>query len=161
MKGVAFNRWHHNYTHRPDASLIESADNRVLLWTAKGECLGNATCLRNFRAGNRKERECTACPLREFISSKAARAQHLLQIDTIHQFYEMLGIRGERHLGAFERFHVRQTHWEVLYAAFQNSKRLPTGYMDTRQQTFLSVGTLLKTLILDLVSRPLGSPSER
>jgi hypothetical protein len=157
LTGLAFNRWHQNYTFRPDAPLAKSETERAALSEAKGQCLANTTCFRNYRAGNRKGRECSSCPIRDLVASKVSRARHIFQIDLIRQFYEMQGIRGERHLKAGELYHLRYTHWRVLFVAFNNSRLIGNGYMDTDQETFLSGGTLLKTILKELLASPLGS----
>lgn len=159
--GIAFNRWHQNYTYGPNASLKKSADRRVALFTAKGQCLANTMCGRNFRAGNRKKRECSSCPLHELVASRKILSRHILHIDLVHQFYEGIGIRGEKHLTAFELFNLRHTHWIVLLVAYGHTIRQVNGYMDTNQETFLSAGTLLKTMLSDLLERPLGTPPEQ
>lgn len=157
----AFNRWHRNNAYRPAAGAAKSHGARVALLTAKGECLANATCVRNHRAGNRKSRECLSCPISTLVSSKKLRSRHLAHIDLIHSFYEALGIRGERHLSAFDRFHLRETHFIVFLVAHANTRRVPSGYMDTNQETFLSAGTLLKTMLSELLERPLGSEPKK
>ena len=151
----AFNRWHgtnRRLLRLPRAEYEVMV--RAKYFDVLAGCAGNETCGRNWRLGNRKVRQCRSCPLAEVFTDES-RAEAYVLIDTVHGFYERLGIRGEKELPPVIRFHERLIHTTVVGTVQNNSRKLPTGFFDPSERTFLSGGALLDTLLKDLAEEPL------
>lgn len=151
----AFNRWHG--TNRRFLKLPGPAYEvlvRAVYFDTLARCAGNETCARNFRLGNRKRRQCRACPLADTASDER-RAEAYTVIDTVHDFYERLGIRGEKDVSPVLLFRERLIHTTVVATVQNHSRTLANGFFDPTDRGFLSGGTLLDVLLTDLADDPL------
>ena len=122
---------------------------RTLYLDLLGRCAGNATCARNYRLGNRNKRQCRACPLAA-ANSDACRPEAYAVIDAVHDFYERLGIRGEKDIPPAILFRERLVHTAVIGTVHANSKKLDNGFIDPNERAFLSGGELLSVLLVPL-----------
>lgn len=146
----AFNRWHG--TNRRFLKLPgpeHEAALRVAYFDMLARCAGNETCARNYRLGNRKSRQCRNCPLAEQASDER-RADAYSVIDTVHEFYERLGIRGEKDIPPILLFRERLIHTTVVATVQNHSRTLANGFFDPNERTFLSGGALLDAVLTDL-----------
>ncbi|WP_244459729.1 hypothetical protein [Roseomonas fluvialis] len=117
-------------------------------------CGMNETCRRNFRLGNRKARQCRACPLARVYSDER-RAEAYAVIDAVHDFYERIGIRGEKERLAVLMFRERLIHATVMGTVQAHSRKRTNGFFDPEEQSFLSGGALLNMILNDLSIDPL------
>jgi len=157
----AFNRWHGVHTHLVRVpSPEEEIALRIGYIATLATCAGNETCTRNYRLGNRKRRQCRSCPLATALSDARRGAAYAL-IDTVHAFYERLGIRGEKDRPPELLFLERLIHTNTVASALEHSRRTTSGLFDPNERTFLSGGTLLDLLLRDLAHRPLGTERRR
>jgi hypothetical protein len=151
----AFNRWHG--TNRRFLKL-PSPEYEVLVRAAYfdtlARCAGNEICARNFRLGNRLRRQCRTCPLAGTASDER-RSEAYTVIDTVHDFYERLGIRGEKDMPPVLLFRERLIHTTVVATVHNHSRTLANGFFDPVDRGFLSGGTLLDVLLTDLADDPL------
>lgn len=151
----AFNRW-----HGLNRMLLKlpGPEYEVMLRagyvTVLANCAGNETCARNYRLGNRKSRQCRNCPLADAFSDER-RAEAYTVIDTVHEFYERIGIRGEKDIPPALLFRERLIHTTCIATVLNNSRRLPNGFFDPNEREFLCGGTLLDTLLTDLAAEPI------
>lgn len=151
----AFNRWHGTNV-KP--LTLPGPEYEVMLraayFDALTQCAGNETCARNYRLGNRKQRQCRTCPLATVFSDKR-RADAYRLIDTVHDFYERLGIRGEKDKPPVMLFRERIIHTSVVGTVHANSRKLANGFFDPNERAFLSGGMLLDSLLTDLSGAPM------
>lgn len=142
-----FNRWHG--TNRRFLTLpgpeYEIAL-RVTYFDVLGRCAANEGCARNYRLGNRKRRQCRACPLAEQLSDER-RADAYTVIDTVHDFYERLGIRGEKAMQQTLLFRERLIHMTVIATVQNHSRKLENGLFDPSERAFMSGGLLVRVLL--------------
>lgn len=148
----AFNRWHGTSIRLlklddPEHELMV----RLTFFGRMAECAQNAHCARNYRLGNRKARQCRACPLKRLFPEDRL-ADAYLMIDTVHAFYETLGIRGEKEMNPVLLFRERLIHTTVVGTVHNHSRKLPNGFFDPADTGFLSGGRLMDAL-LEAVSR--------
>lgn len=151
----AFNRWHgtsNRFLKLPGPEYEAAV--RVLYFDTLARCANNESCARNYRLGNRKRRQCRNCPLEE-VASEERRADAYTVIDTVHTFYERLGIRGEKGVEATVLFRERLIHTTVVATIQNHSRTLPNGFFDPNEREFLSGGALLDTMLSDLAEEPL------
>lgn len=147
----AFNRWHGtNSRFAKLPGLAFEVALRVSYFDMLARCAGNETCARNFRLGNRKRRQCRACPLAEIVSDER-RAEAYILIDTVHEFYERLGIRGEKGIPPTLLFRERLIHTTVIATVQNHSDKLESGLFDRAERAFLSGGTLLDMMLIDQI----------
>lgn len=143
----AFNRWHG--TNRRFLTLpgpAHEAALRAIYFDMLARCAGNETCARNYRLGNRKHRQCRNCPVAEQLSDER-RAEAYTVIDTVHDFYERLGMRGEKDMLPTLLFRERLIHTTVVATVQNHSRKLRNGFFDPKERGFLSGGVLMATLI--------------
>jgi hypothetical protein len=151
----AFNRWHGAY--RKFITLPSRKHEAALLsayFTTLAQCSGNQTCARNWRLGNRKRRQCRECPLAGLYSDER-RAEAYTVIDTVQDFYARLGIRGEKGEDPAQLFRERLIHTTTIATVHNHSRKLPNGFFDPNEGSFLCGGTLLETILADLEAEPL------
>lgn len=143
----AFNRWHGTNIRllRLDDPELELAV-RLSFFGRIAECALNAHCARNHRLGNRKSRQCRACPLADRVSDER-RAEAYLMIDTVHLFYETLGLRGEKAMNPVLLFRERLIHTTVIGTVHTHSRKLANGFFDPTDTGFLSGAVLMDRLI--------------
>lgn len=146
----AFNRWHGTSIRllklqEPEWELMV----RLTFFGRLAECAQDAHCARNYRLGNRKARQCRACPLKGRFSPERI-AEAYLMIDTVHAFYETLGIRGEKDMNPVLLFRERLVHTTVVGTVQNNSRKLANGFFDPTDTGFLSGGRLMDALLSDL-----------
>jgi hypothetical protein len=152
----AFNRWHG--TNRKFIALSDPTHERALhtgYFEALAQCAGHRTCVRNWRLGNRKCRQCRQCPLGPLFSV-ARRAEAYTVIDTVHDFYERLSIRGEKGADFVTLFRERLIHTTTIATVHNRSRMLESGFFDPDERSFLCGGTLLDALLIDLAAEPLA-----
>ncbi len=143
----AFNRWHG--TNRRLIKLPAKEWEEVLragYFDLLSKCAGNETCARNYRLGNRKARQCRACPLAG-VWTDERRAEAYAVIDTVHRFYETLGIRGEKDIHPVMLFRERLIHTTVVATVANHIKKLENGLLDPLDKSFLGGGALLDLLL--------------
>jgi hypothetical protein len=151
----AFNRWHGAYRRFLSLPHPEQEDAlRAVYLATLAECAGDRHCARNWRLGNRERRECRECPLARF-SSQERRAEAYTIIDTVHDFYERLGIRGEKGEEPLTLFRERLIHTTTVATLQNHSRKLPSGFFDPEERLFLCGGSLLAALLADLEAEPL------
>lgn len=148
----AFNRWHGTSQRllaltAPDEEFAA----RTLYLDALARCAGNESCARNYRLGNRKKRQCRTCPLAA-ANSDEPRAEAYAVIDAVHDFYERLGIRGEKDIPPAILFRERLIHTAVIGTVHANSRRLQSGFFDPSEETFTSGGPLLRLFFANLTA---------
>ena len=151
----AFNRWHG--TNRMLTSVTEPEHERIIrveYFETLAACGMNETCRRNFRLGNRKVRQCRACPLGKTYSDER-RAEAYTVIDAVHDFYERIGIRGEKDRLAALLFRERLIHATAIGTVQAHSRKRANGFFDPAERSFLGGGTLLDALLTDLANDPL------
>lgn len=139
----AFNRWHgtaNRFLKLPGPEYEVAL--RVAYFDMLARCAGNETCARNYRLGNRKRRQCRNCPLAEVVSDER-RVDAYTVIDTVHEFYERLGIRGEKGIPPMLLFRERLIHTTVVATVQNHSRKLENGFFDPNERRFLSGGELL------------------
>lgn len=68
-------------------------------------------------------------------------------IDTVHRFYETLGIRGEKDIPPVILFRERLIHTTVVAAVQHHSGKLANGLLDPNDGGFLDVGKLYLLLL--------------
>lgn len=155
LRKPAFNRWHGLNRMLTSVSVPE---HELIIRTEYFETLAacglNETCRRNFRLGNRKSRQCRACPL-AFVYSDARRTEAYTVIDAVHDFYERLGIRGEKNRLPVLLFRERLIHATIVGTVQAVSRKRANGFFDPEEKTFLSGGTLLDMLLSDLSADPI------
>ncbi|SDG51006.1 hypothetical protein [Thalassobaculum litoreum] len=151
-----FNQWHGLHRTLPDVAATE--EELVLksqFLTVLAACYGNATCYRNYTAGNRKSRLCSSCPIGAVWVDQERIEEALSLVDVVHAFYKLLHIRGEKRTEPTVLFMKRLVHTVSVTTARANSKALPGGMFLPTDQTPLSVGVLLDTLLTELAENPL------
>lgn len=151
-----FNKWHGLHRTLPNVSATE--EELVLksqFIATLSACYGNQTCYRNFTAGNRQKRHCQSCPIGAVWSDGARIDEALSLVDGVHAFYKQIHIRGERRTEPTALFMKRLVHTVTVTTARANSKKLPGGMVSPTDQTPLSVGELLDTLLTELAEQPL------
>lgn len=151
----AFNRWHgtaNRFLKLPGPEY--EAALRVAYFDMLARCAGNETCARNYRLGNRKSRQCRNCPLAEVVSDER-RTDAYTVIDTVHEFYERLGLRGEKGVPSTLLFRERLIHTAVVATVQNHSRTLPNGFFDPNERAFMSGGTLLDILLMAIAEEPL------
>lgn len=151
----AFNRWHG--LNRMLTSIAEPSHERIIrmeYFETLAACGMNVTCRRNFVLGNRKARQCRACPLARTYSDER-RAEAFAVIDAVHDFYERIGIRGEKDRLSVSLFRERLIHATVVGTVMAHSRKRANGFFDPEDRSFLSGGTLLDALLTDLANDPL------
>lgn len=110
-------------------------------------CALNETCAGNYRLGNRKAQVCHACSLKEVFSDER-RAETYTVIDTVHEFYERLGIRGGgKDIAPMLLFRERLIHTIVVATVQNHSRKLANDLFDPAQKSLLGGGTLLTTIL--------------
>lgn len=142
----AFNRWHG--TNRRLINLPTREWEEVLragYFDLLARCANNQTCARNWRLGNRKARQCRSCPLGG-VWADEQHAEAYTIIDTVHRFYEALGIRGEKGTSPVMLFRERLIHATVVATAQNHSQKLANGFFDPKERKFKSGGSLLSML---------------
>jgi hypothetical protein len=151
-----FNPWHHtgNAMLLISASPLDDMYGQELKFVILAECAGNESCARNWRLGNRKQRQCRKCLLPKFHDSDTLGKAYAL-IDAVHDFYEHVGIR-EKNVGSTWLFQLRLMHTVTVSTVLYNSRKLASGYIDPLDDTFLSGGRLMRLLVEDLARSPLG-----
>lgn len=152
----AFNRWHG--TNRMLTSIAEPEHERIIrveYFETLAACGMNETCRRNFHLGNRKARQCRACPLAR-VYSDDRRAEAYTVIDAVHDFYEHIGIRGEKDRLAVLLFRERLIHATAIGTVQTHSRKRANGFFDPEDRSFLSGGTLLDVLLTDLTQDKLS-----
>jgi hypothetical protein len=127
---------------------------RVTYFDVLARCAWNETCFRNYRLGNRKSRQCRKCALADVFSDER-RDEAYTVIDTVHSFYENLGIRGETGIEPVTLFKERLIHTTTIGTVHNHSRTLPSGFFDPNDRSFLCGGTLLDMLLKDLAAEPL------
>jgi hypothetical protein len=153
----AFNRWHGTNRKLLSVALPEVEDTiRRSYFAFFAACAGHETCARNFRLGNRKKRQCRTCPLGAVYSDER-RAEAYTVIDTIHEFYETLGIRGAVAENKLQDFQERLVHTTAIATVRNHSRKLPNGFFDPAEKSFLSGGALMDALLNDLANDPLDA----
>jgi hypothetical protein len=148
-----FSRWHGEglvYASDPMSEMYESELHSLRL----AECANNRNCARNWRLGNRKTRRCRRCPLPTILRLRDLRRSYVM-IDAVHDFYEALGIRGEKTIAPDWLFRVRFIHTLTVAIVLDNTPKLPNGFIDIGVDSFLSGGKLMRMLVEDLLDRPL------
>ncbi|MBE9188647.1 hypothetical protein IQ270_29465 [Microcoleus sp. LEGE 07076] len=163
LRKPAFNRWHGlnrmlTSVSVPEHELIIRAE----YFETLAACGLNETCRRNFRLGNRKARQCRACPL-ALVYSNERRTEAFMVIDAVHDFYERIGIRGEKDRPGPLLFRDRLIHTTVAGTVHAHSRKRANGFFDPEDRSFLSGGALLHLLVEDLANFPLstGQPNKR
>lgn len=145
----AFNRWHGTNLRLLRLSKPEQqAMVRLVFFDRLAACAQNAHCARNHRLGNRKARQCRACPLKGQLSPERIADAHLM-IDTVHAFYETLGIRGEKRMNPVLLFRERLIHTTVIGTVHTHSRKLPNGFFDPADTGFLSGARLMDALMAE------------
>ena len=152
LRKPQFRKWHRiNITlpnlPSPEADWIVKAT----FFDVLGECYANKTCYRNFKAGNRKNRICRRCPVPAKFTEGSRAMEAVDLIDAVRRFYETMGIRSEAGRDQVSLFRIRLIHTLTITTAKENSTALDDGLMDPLQKTFLSFGTLLDTMLEELV----------
>lgn len=155
LRKPSFNRWHGlnrmlTSVSVPEQELII----RIEYFETLAACGLNETCRRNFRLGNRKARQCRACPLAQVYSDER-RAEAYTVIDAVHDFYERIGIRGEKDRLGTLLFRDRLIHATVAGTVQNHSRKRANGLFDPEDRSFLSGGKLLDVLLTDLANEPL------
>ena len=151
-----FNQWHGLHRTLPNVSATE--EELVLksqFLATLAVCYGNTTCYRNYSAGNRKSRLCRLCPIGAVWSEQERIDEALNLVDGVHAFYKRLHIRGEKRTEPTVLFMKRLVHTVTVTTARASSKTLPGGTFLLTDQTPLSVGNLLDTLLSELAESPL------
>ena len=150
-----FNRWHGSEARF--VNLPNPADEfawRTLFLDKLATCAANTTCARNYRLGNRKARQCRACPLADAGSDRQRHNAYTV-IDHVRDFYKRLGIRGEKDIAPTLLFRERLIHTTTVGTVQSNSRKLTNGMFDPNEREFLSGGTLLDMLLSNLADDPL------
>lgn len=143
----AFNRWHGTNRRLVNLPAREWEEFlRAGYFDLLARCAGNETCARNYRLGNRKTRQCRACPLAG-VWTDERRAEAYTVIDTVHRFYETLGIRGEKDITPVILFRERLIHTTVVATAQNRSHALSNGFFDPNERSFLCGGSLFDMLL--------------
>lgn len=151
----AFNDW-----HRSNRLLVSITDGeqealiRASFFEVLAGCYANDTCYRNYRLGNRQSRLCRKCPLPGMFADPATVAAALDAIDTVRQFYEGLGWRGETKRDEVQLFRRRFIHTATIATARAHTRMLPNGAADPRDTGFLSVNTLARKLLETILAEP-------
>lgn len=142
-----FNQWHG--TNRRLIDLSEPGHEAILragFFYTLSLCASNQTCARNRRLGNRKQRQCRKCPLAEVYADER-REQAYFVLDAVHDFYEKLGIRGEKGGNAIMLLRERLIHTTVVATALKNTRKLPNGLFDPKDRGFGSGILLVEKLL--------------
>jgi len=143
-----FRRWH--YTAGLESPVVSQSPDEIgpgmEFYDLLAECASNETCIRNYRLGNRKRRECRSCPLKKALTP-IGMTKAFGMIDGTHMLYEAIGIRGEKGKPRGALLKERTIHMFVVTVAAANSKKLPNGLFAPLDQTFLSGGTLVTLLM--------------
>jgi len=145
----AFNRWHG--TNRRLVNLPAQEWEEFLragYFDLLARCAGNETCARNWRLGNRKTRQCRSCPLAG-VWTDERRAEAYTVIDTVHRFYETLGIRGEKGIPPLMLFRERMIHTTVVATIQNHCRRLPNGLFDPEDTSFLGGRSLMSGILFN------------
>ncbi len=151
-----FNRWHNAYLRLAGLPSVEQeALVRTSFVDTLADCAFNETCRRNYRLGNRKRRLCRACPLPGRFSSAEKVDEALNTIDAVHDFYERIGIRGEKATDPLVLFRLRLLHTTTVATALASTRHSAGQLASPTDRTFLSVGTLLTMLLDDLAEEPI------
>lgn len=141
-----FNRWHATNGRLVDLPEVGGeAIIRAGFFFVLAQCANNETCARNWRLGNRKKRQCRSCPLADVYRDNDRAAAHTV-IDTVHQFYERIGIRGEKEGNSVLLFRERLVHMTVVATARANSVIMANGLASPKDRGFLSASTLVSAL---------------
>lgn len=153
----AFNKWHHggNRLVRVSSTEIEDAV-RDAFFDTLSQCHGNRTCRRNWTAGNRKTRLCRACPIPDRLRDEANVPLALETVDTVHAFYDRLGIKGERGVDRVTLFKLRLLHTATIITMSEGTP-WKSGRMDLAYRDFTSFRTLFETMIAELLENPLAA----
>lgn len=145
----AFNRW-----HGLKRTLLDVADPEIealikaSFLDVLAECYFNAACHRNYHLGNRKVRQCRACPIpAKFARGESAEAARAL-VDEVSAFYARLGIRGEKKSDPLRLFRERLIHTATVTTACARSRRLANGLPDPSDTHDLAIGNLIDRLLI-------------
>jgi hypothetical protein len=150
-----YNRWHHGGRRLltiPDEAIEEAV--RDAFFDTLAQCYFNATCYRNYRAGNRKTRLCRTCPLKTAVSGENL-DDCLALADTVRAFYARLGIAAERGGDRVTLFRLRLLHTATVTAVLEHTRRRRGGMPDLTSDAYLSFRSLFETLLADLIDDPL------
>jgi len=143
-----FNAWHQSnrmLVHLPDSE--QEALVRASFFDVMAECYGHATCYRNFKLGNRKNRQCRTCPLAGKFTDEARVKEALEAIDAVHAFYAVLGLRGEKDLDPVSLFRRRLIHTVTIMTARENTKGLASISHHSTDQGSNCIVCLAKQLL--------------
>jgi len=147
--------------HRANRALTNISDPdvenmmRSVFFDAMSRCYNNQTCWRNYEAGNRKNRLCQKCPLRDAFTNDDNLMLSLNFIDLIRNVYRSIGIGIERGQPSDDIFRERAIHTATLMTVFQNTRRNERGVLNHGQAGALSFRRLFMTMIEDLSEDPL------
>lgn len=143
-----FRRWHYTASLQKPSSGDPAGElgPKIGYYDFLAQCAFNETCIRNYRLGNRKSRECRSCPLRPYATDEQL-AYQFNMFEAIRMFYEQVGIRGEKEKLLGLLLKERMIHTFVVNVSIANSKKLPNGLCAPLDKGFRSCGTLVSLLM--------------
>ena len=119
------------------------------------DCHGNAGCYKNFKAGNRRGRICSVCTIPDKMTSRDGALDTVAAIDVVRTLYQSMKLHGERRKDGDRLFRRRFIHMAVMATAVQNTQLLENGLPDWKDTSELSLKSLLHTLLVELIEKPM------
>lgn len=118
-------------------------------------CYENKRCRSNYVQGRRVGRMCRGCPTSTIFEDYPTQQRAIAYCDTIAEFYQRLGIGGERGTDRTEVFMLRWTHTMVVLRAMAASGLVAPNVPSSGEGPLHDCDELHRTLIASLDEEPL------